>query len=383
MWDGLQPVHLYAEGAPRARRQAEACPTYCPAFRPLPFTRVNCRHTIYGEFGRSKRMQYRNLGKTGIRVSEVGFGGWAIGGAMDVAGFPVGWPNTTDEDSMAAIRRARELGVNFFDSADIYGHGRSESLLGLVLSRNRKDVVIATKVGNVRTSAGAHHKDFSRQHIFYAVDGSLRRLRTDYLDLYQVHNPTLDDLRREDIQEAMEMLQSLGKIRFWGVSITLPQDGVEIIRRGWGYTLQVLYNILNQAPAEELLPLARERGYGIIARVPLASGLLTGKFHSNSTFATTDVRQNFLTPRRLEEASARVDEVKGIVGGATKTLGEAALKFVLANEAVSTVIPGARNRHQVELNATASGEPLSPEIVQKLRDRLGGYNFYLRHAIRI
>jgi len=328
-------------------------------------------------------MQYRNLGKTGIRVSEVGFGGWAIGGAMDVAGFPVGWPNTTNEDSMAAIRRARELGVNFFDSADIYGHGRSESLLGLVLSRNRKDVVIATKVGNVRTSAGAHHKDFSRQHIFYAVDGSLRRLRTDYLDLYQVHNPTLDDLRREDIQEAMEMLQSLGKIRFWGVSITLPQDGVEIIRRGWGYTLQVLYNILNQAPAEELLPLARERGYGIIARVPLASGLLTGKFHSNSTFATTDVRQNFLTPRRLEEASARVDEVKGIVGGATKTLGEAALKFVLANEAVSTVIPGARNRHQVELNATASGEPLSPEIVQKLRDRLGGYNFYLRHAIRI
>lgn len=328
-------------------------------------------------------MQYRNLGKTGIRVSEIGFGGWAIGGAMEVAGFPVGWANTSDDESMAALRRARELGINFFDTADNYGHGRSESLLGLVLARSRKDVVIATKVGNVRTSVGAHRKDFSRQHIFYAIDGSLRRLRTDYVDLYQVHNPTIEDLRQEDIQEAMEMLQSLGKIRFWGVSITLPQDGVEIMRRGWGYTLQVLYNVLNQAPADELLPLAIERGYGVIARVPLASGLLTGKFQPNTTFPTTDVRQNFLTPKRLQEATARVDEVKAIVGGATKTLGEAALKFALANEAISTVIPGAKNAHQVELNAAASGEPLSPEIVAKLQDRLGNYNFYLRHSIRV
>lgn len=328
-------------------------------------------------------MEYRKLGTTGIRVSEVGFGAWAIGGAMDVAGFPVGWPNTSDEESLAAIRRARDLGVNFFDTADIYGHGRSESLLGLVLSRTRSDVVIATKVGNVKTSAGEHRKDFTKQHIFYAIDGSLKRLRTDYVDLYQVHNPGIADLRNEEIQEAMEMLQSLGKIRYWGISISLPQDGIEIVRNRWGYTLQVLYNVLNQAPAEELLPLAAENGYGIIARVPLASGLLTGKFRPDTTFAANDVRQNFFTPRRLQEALHRVDEMRGIVGGATKTLSEAALQFVLANPAVSTVIPGARNVHQVEANVAASGRKLPVEIVEKLRERLGPYNFYLRHSIRV
>jgi aryl-alcohol dehydrogenase-like predicted oxidoreductase len=328
-------------------------------------------------------MLYRNLGNTGIRVSEIGFGGWAIGGAMDVAGFPVGWPNTTDEDSLNAIRRAYELGVNFFDTADIYGHGRSESLLGLVLSRRRKDIVIATKVGNVKTSIGEHRKDFSRQHIFYAIDGSLRRLRTDYVDLYQLHNPTIADLEREEIQEAMEMLQALGKIRFWGVSVSLPQDGVEVIRRGWGYAIQVLYNVLNQAPAGELLPLARSRGYGVIARVPLASGLLTGKFGPGSSFGANDVRQNFLTPRRLQEALERVDEIKAIVGGTARTLSDAALGFLLADDAVSSVIPGARNVHQVDQNVAASGFRLPQPVVEKLRERLGDYNFYLRHSIKL
>jgi aryl-alcohol dehydrogenase-like predicted oxidoreductase len=328
-------------------------------------------------------MQYRSLGNTGIRVSEIGFGAWAIGGAMDVAGFPVGWSNTSDEDSRNAIRRAFDLGVNFYDTADIYGHGRSESLLGLVLSRKREDVVIATKVGNVKTSVGDHRKDFSKQHIFYAIDGSLRRLRTDYVDLYQLHNPTIADLEREEIQEAMEMLQSLGKIRFWGVSVSLPQDGLEIIRRRWGYALQVLYNVLNQAPAAELFPLAKERGYGIIARVPLASGLLTGKFRADTSFAANDVRQNFLTPRRLQEALLRVDEVKSIVGPSARTLSEAALGFVLADDAVSTVIPGARNARQVEQNAAASGFELPPNVMERLRERLGEYNFYLRHAIRL
>ncbi|MEO8218130.1 MAG: aldo/keto reductase [Acidobacteriota bacterium] len=328
-------------------------------------------------------MEYRTLGKTGIRVSDIGFGGWAIGGSMDVAGFPVGWSNTSDEESLAAIRRARELGVNFFDTADIYGNGRSESLLGLVLSRHRNDVVIATKVGNVRTSSGEHKKDFSKQHIFYAIDGSLRRLRTDYVDLYQIHNPTIAELQREEIQEAMEMLQSLGKIRFWGVSISLPQDGMEIVRRKWGYTLQVLYNILNQAPALELFPQALEQGYGVIARVPLASGLLTGKYRADSSFPVNDVRQNFLTTRRLQEATEKIDEARGIVGGATKSLSEAALRFVLSDQAISTVIPGAKNVHQVEANAAASGLTLPEDVLDKLRDRLGGFNFYLRHSIRV
>ncbi|HEU5161773.1 MAG TPA: aldo/keto reductase [Thermoanaerobaculia bacterium] len=328
-------------------------------------------------------MNYRTLGSTGIKVSEVGFGAWAIGGATDARGVPVGWGNATDDESLAALRRARDLGVTFFDTADLYGYGRSESLIGIVLSRVRDQVVIATKVGNVRTTSGEVIKDFSKRHIFYAIDGSLKRLRTDYVDIYQLHNPTLEDLERGSIQEAMEMLQSLGKIRFWGISVSTPQEGIAAIQNGWGYTLQVLYNILNQSAARELFPLALRKNFGVIARVPLASGLLTGKYRSQSTFAVDDVRQNFLTPRRLSEALERIAEVKGIVGGEARSLGEAALRFVLAEEAVSTVIPGARNAHQVELNVAASEAPLDPAIVARLRERLGDYNFYERHSIRV
>src|SRR5256714_11407579 len=328
-------------------------------------------------------MQYRDLGRTGIRVSAIGFGAWAIGGAAGAAGTPRGWGRTSDDESLAAIRRARDLGVTFFDTADSYGFGRSESLLGIVLPRRRNEVVIATKVGIVRTAAGEMRKDFSKQHIFLAVDGSVKRLRTDFIDLYQVHNPTLDDLRREEIQEAMEMLQDAGKIRFWGVSISTPEEGLEIVQREWGHALQVLYNALNQAPARELFPAAKEKGYGVIARVPLASGLLTGKFRPDAVFAADDIRQNFLTPRRLEEAIARVDEVKSIIGGTARTLAEGALRFVIADDAVSTTIPGARNPRQVEMNVGAADSWLPQEVVEKLRARLGDYNFYQRHGVRL
>ncbi|MGZ8852580.1 MAG: aldo/keto reductase [Thermoanaerobaculia bacterium] len=328
-------------------------------------------------------MQYRTLGRTGIRVSEIGFGAWAIGGSAEASGVPIGWGKSSDDESLAAIRRARDLGVTFFDTADSYGFGRSESLLGIVLSRHRKDVVIATKVGVVRNSTGDLRKDFSKQHIYHAVDGSLKRLRSDYIDVYQMHNPTIDDLQRGEIQEVMEQLQDDGKIRFWGVSISTVQEGLEIVRRGWGHTLQVLYNVLNQAPADELLPLAKERGFGVIARVPLASGLLTGKYRQGTIFPADDIRQSFLTSRRLSEVKERVDEVKAIVGGAARSIAEGALRFVLANDAVSTVIPGARNARQVELNAAATEAVLPPDVVQKLRVRLGDYNFYQRHNIRI
>ncbi|MEA2491975.1 MAG: hypothetical protein QOH21_3767 [Acidobacteriota bacterium] len=328
-------------------------------------------------------MNYRQLGSTHIKVSEIGFGGWAIGGRADASGTPVGWGQTSDDESLAAIRRARELGVNFFDTADSYGFGRSESLLGIVLSRTRKDVVIATKVGVVRDAEGRLSKDFSRQHIYHAVDGSLKRLRSDYIDLYQLHNPTIDQLRRDEIHEAMDRLQEVGKIRYWGVSVTTPEEGMEVIRNNWGYALQVLYNVLNQAPATDLFGLAKEKGYGIIARVPLASGLLSGKFRTDSTFAADDVRQNFLTPRRLEEVIPRVDEVKSIIGGATRSLSESALQFILAHDAVSTTIPGARNVHQIEMNVGAAAGRLSAEVVERLRTRLGDYNFYQRHGIRI
>jgi aryl-alcohol dehydrogenase-like predicted oxidoreductase len=328
-------------------------------------------------------MHFRKLGNTDLKVSEIGFGAWAIGGPADGGGAPLGWGRVNDDESLAAIRRARELGVTFFDTADSYGYGRSESLLGIVLSRRREEVVIATKVGVARDSDGRLRKDFSRGHISHAVDGSLKRLRTDYIDLYQLHNPTLDDLKRDDLHEAMDRLQEVGKIRYWGVSVTTPEEGIEIVKRGWGYALQVLYNILNQAPAEELFPLAKEKGYGLIARVPLGSGLLSGKFRVDTTFPTDDIRQNFLTTKRLEEVVARVDEAKSIIGGAARSLAEGALRFVLANDAVSTTIPGMRSVRQVEMNVAADEVRIPQEIVNKLRARLGEYNFYQRHGIRI
>ncbi len=328
-------------------------------------------------------MEYRILGNTGIRVSEIGFGGWAIGGTAEASGVPLGWGRANDDESLAAIRRARDLGVNFFDTSDSYGFGRSESLLGIVLSRKREDAVIATKGGVVRSADGVLKKDFSRQHIFHAVDGSLKRLRTDYIDLYQLHNPPLEDLRREEIQEAMDRLQDQGKIRYWGVSISSVEEGMEIIERGWGYALQVLYNALNQAPAAELLPKAKERGYGVIARVPLASGLLTGKYRQDSVFGSDDIRQSFLTPKRMQEVSQAVDEVRSIIGGSARSIAEGALRFVLANDVISTTIPGARNVRQVEANVAAADGTLPAEVVEKLRSRLGDYNFYQRHGIRI
>jgi aryl-alcohol dehydrogenase-like predicted oxidoreductase len=329
------------------------------------------------------RVHYRKLGNTGITVSDIGFGAWAIGGAVEASGTPFGWGRTNDDDSLKAIRRARELGVTFFDTSDSYGFGRSESLLGIVLSRVRQEVVIATKVGVVRDAEGKLRKDFSRGHILHAVDGSLKRLRTDYLDLLQLHNPSLDELRRDDIHEAMDRLQEVGKIRFWGVSISTVEEGMEIVSKGWGYSLQVLYNVLNQAPADELFPLAHQKGYGIIARVPLASGLLSGKFRPDTVFAKDDVRQNFLTPKRLEEVLQRVDEAKSIIGGTARSLAEGSLRFVLANECVSTAIPGAKNVRQVEMNASADEVRIPQEVVDKLRTRLGEYNFYQRHGIRI
>src|SRR5207248_4006315 len=205
----------------------------------------------------------------------------------------------------------------------------------------------------------------------HAVDGSLKRLRTDYIDLYQMHNPTIEDLRHEEIQDAMERLQDAGKVRFWGVSVSTPEEGIEIMQRGWAHALQVLYNVLNQAPAQVLLPTAKEKGYGIIARVPLASGLLTGKFRIDSVFPSDDLRQNFLTPRRLQEAIERVDEAKSIIGGASRNLAEGALRFVLSTDAVSTTIPAARNPRQGATDAPAPAGSLPPDSLDRLRTRLG------------
>lgn len=327
-------------------------------------------------------MKYRRLGMTGLEVSEIGLGGWQAGGAFSVGRTPLGWSGTSDESTLEVLRSARECGVTFYDTSDVYGFGRSESLFGIALSRYRNDIVLSTKVGFVRGRDDVE-RDYSREHILKAIDRSLRRLRTDYIDVYQLHNPPIEVLRNGEAQEAMEMLQESGKIRFWGVSVTTPQDGLEVVENRWGHTIQILYNVLNQSAAFELLPRAKDADFGVIARVPLASGLLSGRLRSDTAFPADDVRQNFLTRKRLGEALEWVDEVRSIVGPVSDTLSEAALRFVLANDAIATTVPGARNVHQVEVNCRASSASLPVEVVERLVQRVGDYNFYERHQIRV
>jgi aryl-alcohol dehydrogenase-like predicted oxidoreductase len=325
-------------------------------------------------------MKYRMLGKTNLRVSEIGFGAWAIGGAVDLFGIPVGWSGVDDGDSISAIRRALELGINFFDTADVYGEGHSEELLGKALEG--VDCVIATKVGNARTPRGPV-KDFSEKHIRESVESSLKRLRRNVIDVYQLHNPPPDVLEKDDVFEVLNRLKEEGKIRASGVSITTVGEGMELIRRRKVQCLQVLFNILNQEPAKQLISLAEVHDVGILARVPLASGLLTGKFSKDYRFPKDDNRSNYLNPKRLQEALGKVDRLKELIQDTGYTMPQIALAFLLRNPPVSSVLAGAKNLKQVEENSTGTLVELSEDLFQKIRKEFGDYNFFIRYNVRI
>src|SRR5438445_8223639 len=222
-------------------------------------------------------MRYRTLGSTGLKVSEVGFGAWAIGG--NAHGNSYG--PTEDEASIAAIEKAVELGCNFFDTADVYGHGHSEELLGKALKGRRKEVVLATKGGS-----DFYHDpprlNFTEAHIFFAVEQSLKRLDTDIIDLYQLHNPPFSVIEGGRVFEPLEKLKKQGKVRYYGISIHDPQEGLLAMKTGKPSTIQVVYNYLRRDAAEELFPRALAEGVGIIAREPLANGFLTAKYTKDS-----------------------------------------------------------------------------------------------------
>ena len=219
-------------------------------------------------------MKHKPFGSTGSEVSEIGFGAWAIGGNR----YGNSYGPTNDEESFAAVKRAFELGCNFYDTADVYGWGHSEELLGQALHDVRGRSIIATKVGGDFYHGGAR-TNFSRDYILFAIKKSVERLGTDYVDLYQLHNPTLEMIREGKIFEPMRQLKEAGTIRFWGVSIHAPIEGVEAIRVGKPDSIQVVYNILRQEASEILLPYAKKSGVAIIAREPLANGFFLGERH--------------------------------------------------------------------------------------------------------
>ena len=225
------------------------------------------------------RMKYRVLGKTGLKVSEVGFGAWAIGGNA----YGNSYGPTDDKLSLAAIGRALELGCNFFDTADVYGHGHSEELLGQALRGHRSEVIIATKVGG-DFYHGTPRMNFNPDYLEFALGKSCERLGTDCIDLYQLHNPPIQLIKDGRVFKILERLKASGKIRHYGISIHDPQEGLLAMRAGELEAIQVAFNILRQEAKNQLFREATKNNVGIIAREPLANGFLAGKLKSESTF---------------------------------------------------------------------------------------------------
>jgi aryl-alcohol dehydrogenase-like predicted oxidoreductase len=263
------------------------------------------------------------------------------------------------------------MGCTFFDTADVYGHGLSEKLLGQALQKHRHECVIATKVGN-DFYHGPLRKNFDPDYIRFALDKSLARLRTDYIDLYQLHNPPLMMLQRGEHYDILEELKHSGKIRYYGVSVHDAYEGIMAVHTGKPDVIQVVYNLFRQEAVEELFPLVQEHDVGLIIREPLASGMLTGKYRPDTTFPSGDIRaswpQEYLVMQVQLAAKLRFLETAG-----QRTLAQAALRFILDEPAVSVVIPGIKTVAQAEENLAASEvPPLTATDRQAIRELLEG-----------
>lgn len=295
-------------------------------------------------------MQYRKFGGTDLNVSEIGFGAWAIGGAAMIGTTAIGWGDADDLVSVKAIHAALDAGINFFDTADIYGLGHSEKLIGASIGK-RKDVIIATKVGNVSRNE-QFSIDYSKEYILKACDASLKRLKRDSIDYYQLHTARLTHLQNGACIEVMKQLQQEGKIRYWGLSLNTfePTDDAEfLMNNNMGNGFQLVLNIINQN-ALPLLKQAAAKGYGIIARMPLQFGLLTGKFDKGADFFENDHRKNRLTAEVISATLAVTEPVWKLCSKYNCTKTQLALSYILSYAAVSTVIPGIRTDEQVKLN---------------------------------
>lgn len=321
-------------------------------------------------------MTTRVLGRTGLEVRPIGFGGWAIGGNR----FGNSYGPTDDAESKRAVRRACELGCNFFDTADAYGHGHSEALLGEALDGRRHDVIVATKVGGnfynrdvnpllvgrISDALGrplaelprdvplplTHDANFRPSYLRFAVEQSLRRLRSDYIDLLQLHNPALGLIATADTYQVLEDLRAEGKIRFYGVSVHPPEEGLAAITVTRPDTVQIVYNLVRREAEDAFFPAARAAGVGVIAREPLANGLLAAGYGLDRTWDPGDIRARMPRPyvAQLIALSRRVRELADQAGC---TPAQLALKFVLDNDAVSVVIVGMKTVAQVDENLAA------------------------------
>jgi aryl-alcohol dehydrogenase-like predicted oxidoreductase len=304
-------------------------------------------------------MQYRILGRTGLRVSIIGLGTMVHAGHFG----PM-----KDSESLSAIDTALELGVNFIDTSDAYGAGYSETLLGKTLRGRRDKVVLATKGGNVMVGPDRGKRNFDPAYISRVLEESLKRLQTDHVDLYQLHNPTVDVIEHGEVWGVLEKAKREGKVRYYGVSINTIDEGIAAVNDGRSDTIQLEYNLLAQEPAEKVFPLAQAANIGIIARIPLRRGVLTGKLTmaDEQRFQGDDVRARSYKGAAFAKELAKAEQLGFLVHGPVKSLGQAALAFCVAHPAVSVTIPGARNDQQMRENAAAGDLTLLPEDLAKV-----------------
>jgi len=318
-------------------------------------------------------MHYRRFGRTGWNVSEIGYGMWGM----------AGWTGSDDAESLAALQRAVDLGCNFFDTAWAYGSGHSEELLGKILRANKnnsaaggpdKKLYAATKIPpkNRRWPARPEYSlddSYPPDYIFEYVDKSLKNIGADTLDLIQFH--TWEDiwLNDERLPRAIEKLRASGKVRAVGISLNRwePANGIRAVRAGLVDAVQVIYNIFDQNPEDELFPACREKNVAVISRVPFDEGTLTGTLTLDSKWPANDWRSTYFVPENLKASVARADALKPLVP-AGSTLPEMALRFILNNPDVSTIIPGMRKIRNVEANLAASDKgPLPAPLHAQFR----------------
>jgi aryl-alcohol dehydrogenase-like predicted oxidoreductase len=312
-------------------------------------------------------MQYRSLGRTGFNISTVSVGCWAIGGS---------WGKVNDEESLAALHRALDLGVNFFDTADVYGDGHSERLIARLRKERSEPFYVATKAGRRLSPHAA--PGYNRENLTGFVERSLRNLQVESLDLLQLHCPPTDVYYQPETFAALDDLVQAGKLRHYGVSVERVEEGLKALEYPNVQSIQIIFNIFRQRPSELLFKESARRKVGILARVPLASGLLTGKLTPTQQFEQDDHR-NF---NRHGEAFDRGETFSGVdydlalqavealrpLVPADMTMAQWALRWILMENAVTSAIPGARHATQVEDNLVAAElDDLSAEELRKIR----------------
>ncbi len=320
-------------------------------------------------------MRYRRLGRTGLNVSEIGYGAWGIGKAL--------WVGAEDETSLHALKQARDLGVNFYDTALAYGNGHSEKLIAKAFGRS-PEVIIASKVPPKNLIWPARRgtpldKVFPKRYVLACLDQTLRNLGRDSVDLYQFHVWLDEWVSQQEWLDTVHQIRDSGKARFIGISINdhEPANVLKALDTGLVDAVQVIYNIFDQSPEDELYPYCREHDIGVLARVPFDEGALTGSVRPETKFPKGDFRNEYFNGDRKKETWERVQKIAQDAAVPLERLPELALRFCLSDPAVSTVIPGMRSPQHVQSSTAASDlGALPPEVLKKLRPHRWVRSYY-------